>query len=132
MSVFVDTSAIVTYLDADDPDHAVARQTWNDLLTRKENLVSTSYVVVEAFAVVQRRLGLGAVAALHQEIYPVLAVQWVDEPTHQAGVAAVLAAGRRPLGLVDCVSFAVMRRLGIEQVFCFDPHFGEAGFQVLP
>ena len=94
--------------------------------------MSTSYAVVEAFAVVQRRFGLDRVAVLDQEIYPVLSIQWVDEAIHKAGVAALLAAGRRPLSLVDCVSFETMRRRGIQQVFCFDPHFREAGFQVLP
>ena len=132
MSIFVDTSAIITYLDAADPDHALARRTWDDLLARKEDLVSTSYAVVEAFAVVQRRFGLDRVAVLDQEIHPVLSIQWVDEAIHNAGVAALLAAGRRPLSLVDCVSFETMRRRGIQQVFCFDPHFGEAGFHVLP
>jgi len=35
------------------------------------------------------------------------------------------------LSLVDCVSFEVMRRIGMNRVFCFDPHFEEHGFEVL-
>ena len=57
---------------------------------------------------------------------------WVDQPTHEAGVAAVLAAGRRKLSLVDCVSFEIMRRGGIRRAFSFDPHFREAGFELVP
>lgn len=57
---------------------------------------------------------------------------WVDGATHEAGVHAVLTAGRRGLGLVDCVSFVLMRRLGLKRVFAFDPHFKEQGFEVLP
>ena len=34
-------------------------------------------------------------------------------------------------GLVDCVSFVVMWRTGINQVLTFDQHFIQAGFQVL-
>lgn len=34
-------------------------------------------------------------------------------------------------GLVDCISFAVMRRMGVTQVLTFDRHFVQAGFQVL-
>ena len=34
-------------------------------------------------------------------------------------------------GIVDHVSFAVMRRLGITQAFTNDKHFSAAGFQVL-
>ena len=34
-------------------------------------------------------------------------------------------------GIVDCVSFGVMRRMGIRQVFTNDKHFAAAGFDVL-
>ena len=33
---------------------------------------------------------------------------------------------------VDCVSFSVMRRLGVRDAFAFDAHFGEQGFTCLP
>ncbi|MDP2857839.1 MAG: VapC toxin family PIN domain ribonuclease, partial [Bacillota bacterium] len=46
--------------------------------------------------------------------------------------AALLTAGRRNLSLVDCVSFDVMRRLGMEKAFAFDAHFAEQGFQCMP
>ncbi len=42
-----------------------------------------------------------------------------------------VAAGRRQLSLVDCVSFEVMRRIGLNRAFCLDPHFEEQGFEVL-
>lgn len=47
------------------------------------------------------------------------------------GEEAVLAAGRRSLSLVDCVSFAAMRQYGIREAFTFDCHFGEHGFSCL-
>jgi predicted nucleic acid-binding protein len=43
----------------------------------------------------------------------------------------LLVANRRDLSLVDCTSFEVMRRNGLEVVFTFDPHFHEQGFQVI-
>ena len=39
---------------------------------------------------------------------------------------------RRQLSLVDCASFDIMRRLGLRDVFAFDPHFAEQGFRCLP
>jgi len=33
---------------------------------------------------------------------------------------------------VDCISFEVMRGLGITTAFTFDRHFAEMGFEVLP
>ncbi|MGE0085347.1 MAG: type II toxin-antitoxin system VapC family toxin [Desulfococcaceae bacterium] len=34
-------------------------------------------------------------------------------------------------GLIDCVSFVVMRKRKIRQALTFDKHFAQAGFQVL-
>lgn len=34
-------------------------------------------------------------------------------------------------GIVDCVSFVVMRRLGIKEAFTSDRHFRAAGFETL-
>jgi len=38
---------------------------------------------------------------------------------------------RKKLSLVDCVSFNLMRRLGVKKVFAFDPHFKEQGFTLV-
>lgn len=42
------------------------------------------------------------------------------------------AAKRRRLSLVDCVSFALMRRDDIRAAFAFDRDFEEEGFAVVP
>ena len=72
-----------------------------------------------------------AVRTFQHDIYSLLHIEWVDEPIHRAGMAAVIAASRRKLSLVDCVSFEVMRRGGFHQVCGFDPHFEEQGFEAI-
>ncbi len=57
---------------------------------------------------------------------------FVDTSLHQLGVARWLAAGRRQLSLVDCVSFEAMQRFGLERVFCFDQDFETEGFTRVP
>ena len=39
MSTFVDTSALLAVLDADDQNHPAAKQAWEDLVTNESDLV---------------------------------------------------------------------------------------------
>jgi uncharacterized protein len=128
MTTFVDTSALLALLDADDEFHRKALEAWHRLTEAEAPLVSTNYVVVETVAVAQHRLGLGAVRALVREILPVLDVTFATQVEHDAAMAALLTAGRRRLSLVDCVSFEVMRRQHLQEAFTFDPHFHEQGY----
>ena len=132
MICYVDTSAFLATLDADDKDHIGAKQQWIDLILAKATLVCSDYVLLETLALVQHRIGLAAVRVFHEDIFPLLTVEWVDESTYRAGIASVLTAARRNLGLVDCVSFEIMRRLGIHSAFTLDNHFKEQGFTCLP
>ncbi|MGE5645070.1 MAG: type II toxin-antitoxin system VapC family toxin [Acidobacteriota bacterium] len=130
--IFVDTSALYASLDRKDRDHAAAKKTLARLLEEREVLFTTNYVVLEAAALVQRRLGLDALRTFQADIVPSISVDWVGQSTHDAAAEAVLIANRRDLSLVDCVSFYVMRANGIERVFSLDGHFREQGFEVIP
>jgi uncharacterized protein len=42
-----------------------------------------------------------AVRVFHEDILPIINVEWVDESTHRAGASAFLAAAKRNLSPVD-------------------------------
>ncbi len=131
MSVFLDTSALLAVLDADEAPHSRVDAIWRRLLGERRPLVTTNYVLVETVALAQSRLGLDATRALQQDVVPVLRVIWVTAEVHQAAMTALVTAGRRRLSLVDCVSFEVMRREGLEEAFALDRHFAEQGFRLV-
>lgn len=91
-----------------------------------------NYVVVEAAALVHKRLGAAAVRDLLESVLPPLTTLWIERDVHAAAVSAQLAAARRRVSLVDWVSFEVMRREGIERAFAFDRDFAAQGFETLP
>ncbi|MEW6227059.1 MAG: PIN domain-containing protein [Bacillota bacterium] len=131
MSVYVDTSAFLAVLDADDTNHERAKAAWKELLVNRIPLICSSYVLVETWALVQSRLGMQALRSFYEDVFPLLKVEWVDQVFHQRGAAALITANRRNLSLVDCVSFEIMRHLGMRRVFAFDTHFREQGFECL-
>ena len=132
MSVFVDTSALLAMLDADESSHRRCADAWTRLVTDDERLVTSSYVVVEVFALVQRRLGLDAVRALETSVMPLVQVLRVEEEIHRRAISALLAASRKKLSLVDCASFELMREYGIRSAFTLDRHFSDQGFERVP
>lgn len=133
MSAFVDvdTSTFYAILDADDECHSAAGAAWVRLLESHDVLHTTNYVLVETAALLQRRIGMDGLRTLTADILPVVHILWVDEGIHRSAHHALLVSSRRDLSLVDCVSFEAMRRLGLERVFCFDPHFIEQRFKVV-
>ena len=65
MTVFVDTPGICAVLDADDRHNGEADHLWKRLVLETEQLVCTNYVLIESFALVQRRLGMHAARSLN-------------------------------------------------------------------
>jgi predicted nucleic acid-binding protein len=131
MSVFIDTSALFAVFDRDDEHHAAAAERWRELVDADEALFCSNYVLVETYALVQRRLGIEAVRVLDRDVTPLVEILWIDHDVHRIAVGALLAAGRRDLSLVDCASFEVMRRANLVRAFAFDPHFSEQGFEMV-
>jgi len=132
MTVFLDTSGLYAVFDRSDTNHSRAKIAWAEWLREGTVLLTNNYVLLEATALLQDRIGVAAVRALHEEVTPLLQVDWVNEEQYRSGVESILAAGRKKLSLVDCVSFQTMRKHGVRTAFCFDVHFREQGFVTKP
>ena len=126
--IFVDTSAIYALADSRDANHERALELAGRASAERETLVVHNYVVVEAAALLQRRLGLEVTTRFLRDAGR-FKIHWVTEDDHASAVELHARAGRRRLSLVDCVSFIVMRRLGIVSALAFDADFQMEGFR---
>lgn len=131
MIAFLDTSAIYAVLSKVDTNHERAVELWEQIASNSGGLVTHNYVISEATELLQRRLGMDAVHALHTEVLPAVAIVWVDEQLHERVISAFLT-GPRKLSLVDLVSFEVMREYKIRNAFAFDSDFAKHGFTLVP
>ena len=130
-AVFADTSGLLALLNAKDEHHARAERAFASLQVRQARLVSTSFVLVETYALVGRRLGLEAVRSFRTDVAPLIDIVWVDEVLHNAGLDLLVDRRKRLLSLVDAVSFITMRLRHVDQAFAFDPHFEQEGFSLI-
>jgi predicted nucleic acid-binding protein len=128
---FLDTSALLAFLDRDAEQHARVHESMIQVL-RDRNAITHNYVLIEAEALTHRRLGGRAVRALLEDVVPALEVVWVDASLHDAAVDAHLKALRRRSSLVDHVSFELMRRHGLRTALALDDDFAREGFELLP
>jgi predicted nucleic acid-binding protein len=69
-SVFVDTSAIYALVLSTDANHLRSAKTFRSLAERQARLLTSSYVLVETYALLGRRVGLDAVAAFRADLAP--------------------------------------------------------------
>ena len=127
-AVFVDTSAVLALLVSTDSAHPAARTAFDTLAREDARLVTSSYVLLEIYALVARRLGLPALRRVREEFAPLLEVVWVDRELHEHGLDLLLGKARRRLSLVDAVSFGIMHARRIERAFAYDDHFAQHGF----
>ena len=132
MIVYVDTSALYALMDADDRNHARAREIWADWLDQPIQFLTSNYVLLESMALIQHRLGIQAARQFEEELAPVLSVHWIDADLHAIALRTMLAIGKRDLSLVDCANIELMRRLGHRTIFAFDRHYPEQGLTQLP
>ncbi|OQY37499.1 MAG: VapC toxin family PIN domain ribonuclease [Chloroflexota bacterium] len=132
MNIYIDTSALIAILAEDDKYHRLAKEIWIELLEQKASLVCNNYTLLETFSLIQNRYGIHILSKFQNLAVPALHIRWLTVEEHNIAVENVLHTNRRHLSLVDCSSFASMRRLGIHKAFTFDKHFAEQGFECLP
>ena len=130
--VFVDTSALYALLDADDRFHQAAAAAFSHLSPDKTLMLTSSYVVLETLALLQTRLGSGAVTKWKTEFQGILEIVWMEKQLHEEALTALVAANKPAISLTDWASFLIMHKRGIENAFSFDRHFAQQGFHLLP
>lgn len=128
--VFVDTSAFYALLDATDPYHPNALEAFRRAAADGWKLETTNYVLHEAWALIQNRLGWPAVDAFLNRLLPLCKIIYVDADLHARGAARCRQARSRYLSLTDCISFEYMRDSGLTRAFARDDHFAREGFQL--
>ncbi len=81
--ILVDTSALLAILSVRDRAHKIAKQIWDRFVLEDVSLYTHNYLIVEASALIQNRLGMNATQDLHRKILPVLEIEWITHQQHQ-------------------------------------------------
>lgn len=130
MIIFADTSALYALLVRDDYMHVRAKQCFSHFANQSVQLISSSFVLVETVALLQRRIGLDAVQDFNARIVPLMDIIWVDDQWYARALQRLSSQTKRDLSLVDCLSFEIMEARAVTLAFAYDKHFEENGFAI--
>jgi predicted nucleic acid-binding protein len=133
MRVFVDTSALIALASRRDTNHGQALAIWSHLEEHQSELLTTDWVFGETVTFLRRRAGFETARKVGDSIRASSILEIVAGTPELVDRAweVFLASGLPDLSFVDSLSFVVMRSLRISQVFTFDEHFVQAGFEVV-
>ena len=127
---FVDTVGWLAIVNDSDSLHKKASEIYLKKVAAGWNVLTHQAVLLEVgnglSSRKQRHLAVELVeklkAAMHVEIIQ------VDEDFYEAGWNLYSARPDKDWGIVDCISFVLMKREGIIEALTADHHFEQAGF----
>lgn len=134
-SLFVDTSYLIALENGDDQYHRTAWRHWSALAKSSSlSLATSSYVFVEVVTLLNNHHLHSKAVELGKNLLTsrLFDVVHVDEQVFHEAWAYFQKYKDKTYSLTDCVSFVLVKRLGITAALTFDKHFAQAGFAKLP
>jgi uncharacterized protein len=129
--VFLDTVGLIAIWNKSDQWHIAAQQAFANLRAIGAAFVTTQYVLLECGNAAARTTIRNDVVDLQRNLTNENKLIWPTEDDWHQAWEAYSRGEAASAGIVDHVSFVVMRRLGINRAFTNDTHFQAAGFETL-
>ena len=127
--VFADKVGLISLWDTTDPLHLQAESCVAEL--HDASLCTTNFVLLECGNKAARRPYRGRVNELRMQLEKSGMLFVPTEADWQRAWECYAQGQAGNAGIVDQISFVVMRRLNITRAFTHDRHFKAAGFETL-
>jgi hypothetical protein len=132
-NVFLDTSYAIALSSSRDQFHKQALRLAEEIETARIQLLTTRAVLLEiGNALAKPRYRHAAIALLDAlEVDPTVEIISLTEELYARALSLYRQRLDKAWGLVDCISFVVMRDYGVHEALTTDAHFQQAGFRAL-
>ena len=132
--IYIDTGAFIARYLKRDQYFDTAIKCWKNLKTHREQYFTSNFVLDETFTLLGRRAGYKFAAQRARNIFLSNTIT-ILRPVREDELKAIdlfEKYSNLEVSYTDCISFVLMSRNRIEQVFSFDKHFELAGFKIIP
>ncbi len=130
--IFVDTGAFFAANVPQDSDHDAARAF---LSGNREPLLTTDYVIAELLTLFRARGQKQRSMIVGRQLLEqgACTIEWITKDDVIEAWRVYQQFHDKAWSFVDCLSYAVIERIGISKAFAFDDHFRQFGHvTVLP
>jgi len=129
--IFIDTGAFLAKEIAADQHHAAAADLWRELSAARVALYSSEHVLDESVTLLARRTSYAWAAEWGRDALA-SGIVWLrsEKADWDAALAQMRKFADQGVSFTDSLSFVLMRREGLREVFGFDGHFIAAGFRL--
>jgi predicted nucleic acid-binding protein len=131
--IFMDTAGFLALWDAADEHHKRAVSLQAELVAKKRQFFTTDYIVDETTTLLLVRHSHAAATDFLRAVTSskFLQFQWVSSDRFHRAVKIFDRHDDKEWSFTDCVSFALMHELQMQDSFTTDRHFRQAGFNPL-
>lgn len=131
--VFVDSSFLFAYFVESDTFHTESQNIFQAMAKQQLELVVSNFILDETYTLLRIKSNLPTALALRQALENSKILLTIIRVTvdDEADAWEWFTKPWSKLSYTDCVSFALMKRLGLTQVATFDVHFAKAGFKII-
>lgn len=132
-ALFIDTGAFLAKEIVADQHHTRATDFWRSLQEESPQLYSSQHVLDETATLLARRTSYAWAAEWGRDALAA-GIQWLeaDEKDLLDSFAQMRKFADQAVSFTDCLSFVLMRKERLRNVFGFDSHFTAAGFRLWP
>ena len=128
--IFVDTSVWYAANVEEDPDHFKSREL---VLQATSELITTDYVIDELLTLLSARGQRDVAVRIGEDFWTgtTCDLEWTKEEDIWSAWRVFTSFDDKTWSFTDCVSYAVMKRLGITEAFAVDDDFKQFEFVVV-
>jgi len=131
--LFVDTGAFLAKEVAADQHHDAAQAYWQRIAADRPRLYSSEHILDETATLLARRTSYAWAAQWGRDVMEA-GLEWL--PAERQDLLDAFGLMRKfadqAVSFTDCLSFILMKKAGLRDVFGFDGHFTAAGFRLRP
>ena len=131
--IFIDTSGFYALLVRGDDGHQRAQEILAGASEKRQQFVTTDYVLDETATLLMARGYRGVIAKFFESVFESKACRliWMDVDSFEKTKRLFLRTLDKGWSVTDCFSFIVMKELRLREALTKDDHFSAAGFRPL-